>query len=219
MANARPLLPEIEELHRSACHVRPSARCLINSRCILFPDLCFFTFVPQARQQTYEDPKTGYTVFTAFSHLTRGDCCGSACRHCPYAHFACARPPAQRNGIDAPTLCRAARKKSKLPAAPQRPIELLLWTCDAPAALAWLGANRRSPDSDLETDVILLVPFDGAGASALPAVFANGGRSLETAIKHARRLGTDMLAVPLASSVCNCFFCCRHVVLRAHGQS
>ncbi len=198
-----------------------SACCLINRAALSFLTYVSSLLNPvvlcQARQQTYDDPATGYTVFTAFSHLTRGDCCGSACRHCPYAHFGCARPPAQRNGIDAPTLCRAARKKSKLPAAPQRPIELLLWTCDAPAALAWIGANRHSPNSDLETDVILLAPFDGADASALPATFANGGRkSLETAIKHARRLGTDMLAVPLASSVCSNLVCCRHLVLRVH---
>ncbi|KAJ8903507.1 hypothetical protein NDN08_004613 [Rhodosorus marinus] len=48
---------------------------------------------------TYIDPKTGYTVFSAFAHLARGDCCGVTedlesekgyarshrCRHCPYA--------------------------------------------------------------------------------------------------------------------------------------
>ncbi|KAI8517860.1 hypothetical protein Bbelb_038770 [Branchiostoma belcheri] len=35
-------------------------------------------------QDTYVDPETGYTVFTRLSHLRRGTCCGSACRHCPY---------------------------------------------------------------------------------------------------------------------------------------
>mmetsp|Transcript_37057 Transcript_37057/g.147885 ORF Transcript_37057/g.147885 Transcript_37057/m.147885 type:complete len:292 (-) Transcript_37057:1747-2622(-) len=48
---------------------------------------------------TYIDPKTGYTVFSAFAHLERGHCCGVSedlesekgyarshrCRHCPYA--------------------------------------------------------------------------------------------------------------------------------------
>lgn len=50
---------------------------------------------------TYIDPETGYTVFTFFAHLKRGDCCGvkpreeigedgksyeriHRCRHCPY---------------------------------------------------------------------------------------------------------------------------------------
>ena len=26
----------------------------------------------------------GYTVFTAWYHLKRGECCGNGCRHCPY---------------------------------------------------------------------------------------------------------------------------------------
>ncbi|MDZ4666249.1 MAG: DUF5522 domain-containing protein [bacterium] len=29
--------------------------------------------------------ENGYTVFTAAYHLNRGYCCGSGCRHCPYA--------------------------------------------------------------------------------------------------------------------------------------
>ncbi|GAB0496510.1 hypothetical protein MMPV_007822 [Pyropia vietnamensis] len=45
-----------------------------------------------AGEATYEDPATGYTVFTAVAHLARGRCCGIVdgarahrCRHCPYA--------------------------------------------------------------------------------------------------------------------------------------
>jgi len=32
----------------------------------------------------YADPVTGYGVFTAPALLRRGECCGLACRHCPY---------------------------------------------------------------------------------------------------------------------------------------
>lgn len=32
----------------------------------------------------YLDPITGLFVFTAAHHLTRGTCCNSGCRHCPY---------------------------------------------------------------------------------------------------------------------------------------
>jgi hypothetical protein len=35
-------------------------------------------------EDTYIDPETGYTVFTAEYLLDRGYCCGSGCRHCPY---------------------------------------------------------------------------------------------------------------------------------------
>lgn len=33
----------------------------------------------------YRDPVTGYTVFTAAFLAARDYCCGSGCRHCPYA--------------------------------------------------------------------------------------------------------------------------------------
>ncbi|XP_006834239.1 PREDICTED: uncharacterized protein C1orf53 homolog [Chrysochloris asiatica] len=37
-----------------------------------------------AGQLTYVDPATGFVVLTQLAHLQRGECCGSACRHCPY---------------------------------------------------------------------------------------------------------------------------------------
>lgn len=40
----------------------------------------------QQGQMTYEDPSTGFTVFTELSHLKRGTCCGNQCRHCPYGY-------------------------------------------------------------------------------------------------------------------------------------
>ncbi|MFM6927869.1 MAG: DUF5522 domain-containing protein [Bdellovibrio sp.] len=33
---------------------------------------------------TYLDPVTGYVVLTRLSHLQRGSCCQSGCRHCPW---------------------------------------------------------------------------------------------------------------------------------------
>ncbi|KAH3791965.1 hypothetical protein DPMN_145454 [Dreissena polymorpha] len=32
----------------------------------------------------YVDPQTGYSVMTRLAHLQRGQCCGNACRHCPF---------------------------------------------------------------------------------------------------------------------------------------
>ena len=39
-----------------------------------------------AGERIYRDPATGYVVMTELEHLRRGDCCGSACRHCPFGH-------------------------------------------------------------------------------------------------------------------------------------
>ncbi len=38
----------------------------------------------RAGQPTYRDPSTGLSVLTAATHLARGECCESGCRHCPY---------------------------------------------------------------------------------------------------------------------------------------
>jgi hypothetical protein len=38
-----------------------------------------------AQSEMYCDPKSGLYVFTEFSHLKRGVCCGKSCRHCPCA--------------------------------------------------------------------------------------------------------------------------------------
>jgi len=37
-----------------------------------------------AGEDGYLDPRTGYFVFTAPFLVSRGFCCGSGCRHCPY---------------------------------------------------------------------------------------------------------------------------------------
>jgi hypothetical protein len=37
-----------------------------------------------ASEPGYEDPGTGYFVFTARYLAERGTCCDSGCRHCPY---------------------------------------------------------------------------------------------------------------------------------------
>jgi hypothetical protein len=37
-----------------------------------------------AGESTYRDPTSGLMVLTAATHLARGTCCESGCRHCPY---------------------------------------------------------------------------------------------------------------------------------------
>ena len=57
MSLSKQAIADIEEVHQKAC-----AEC----------------------KETYIDPATGYSVFTAYSHTKRGKCCGSGCRHCPF---------------------------------------------------------------------------------------------------------------------------------------
>ena len=37
-----------------------------------------------AGRETYNDPASGFRVFTARYLWDRGHCCDSGCRHCPY---------------------------------------------------------------------------------------------------------------------------------------
>lgn len=39
----------------------------------------------EAGDATYEDPVTGYSVFTADFLRSQGNCCDRGCRHCPWA--------------------------------------------------------------------------------------------------------------------------------------
>jgi Family of unknown function (DUF5522) len=39
----------------------------------------------EAGADTYRDPATGLSVFTAQFLADRGTCCDTGCRHCPYA--------------------------------------------------------------------------------------------------------------------------------------
>ncbi|KAK7502588.1 hypothetical protein BaRGS_00006163 [Batillaria attramentaria] len=43
-----------------------------------------FPLFYKAGEEFYTDPSTGYQVMSRLAHLQRGDCCGNACRHCPY---------------------------------------------------------------------------------------------------------------------------------------
>lgn len=58
--------------------------------------------------KAYEDPTSGFSVFTELFHLQRGKCCGSKCRHCPYGWENVAREdirrPAQAKSGDRATI-------------------------------------------------------------------------------------------------------------------
>lgn len=53
---------------------------------------------------SYIDPTTGYHVLTHDTLLKQGNCCGNACRHCPYAHIAVDEDQAQSPTMQSPVL-------------------------------------------------------------------------------------------------------------------
>ena len=56
--------------------------------------------------KAYEDPATGFNVFTELFHLQRGKCCGNQCRHCPYGWANVSHPsrPARVKSEDRPSI-------------------------------------------------------------------------------------------------------------------
>jgi len=89
-------------------------------------------------QELYIDPLSGLSCFTAYAHLKRGECCGKACRHCPYGHFN-AVPRARKNALE-----RAVLLRGRQPSAFDKRV-VLVWegsVLDA-AALAPLRSQAK----------------------------------------------------------------------------
>ena len=59
-------------------------RTYINSDVHAATEVAHIVAAVRAGEQMYPDPKTGLWVLTAATHLARGSCCNSGCRHCPY---------------------------------------------------------------------------------------------------------------------------------------
>jgi diphthamide synthase (EF-2-diphthine--ammonia ligase)/ABC-type Fe3+-hydroxamate transport system substrate-binding protein len=78
--------PQSSVLSPDAANVTSAVGCSKDSD----PDMEDFDTLHQAAcragQMSYIDPATGYSVFTELAHQARGKCCGSGCRHCPFAH-------------------------------------------------------------------------------------------------------------------------------------
>ena len=131
-----------------------------------------------AGKETYEDPATGYSVFTSLAHQSRGKCCGSGCRHCCFDHA---------NVRD------KARKIS-------RPAWLLAPAPDVASAavLFWSGgkdsflALRKLLADESEPEIILLTTFDASERRV-----AHQDVDIASIVRQAEHLGLPLLGVPL----------------------
>ena len=139
---------------------------------------------------SYLDPVTGYSVMTAVAHKRRGKCCGSGCRHCPYAHA----------GVPAAQLAR--RMQPRLLCEPEgglHPdgVELLFWSSskDSFLALRALLAAAPGPAAERRRRVVLLTTHDVDSG-----IIAHQDVHIDQARRQAQHLGVALLAVPLPRS-------------------
>jgi len=156
-----------------------------------------------AGKDTYKDPASGYTVFTEAAHLKRGYCCGSRCRHCPFAHAAVdtSKLGARQKSITQTTLIRAKRtacqeRQQKLDpmstASPPVPLDIISWSGGKDSYLTLLSLVERDPSHQ----PMLLTTFDReTGRLALP------GLSIDDILTQATHLQLDLLAVPMGNGV------------------
>ena len=172
------LSPDLEELHLVAC---------------------------AAGQETYVDPASGYTVFTAFAHWKRGKCCGSACRHCPFGHVNAPRDSrkALQLNSSALLLSQTGAWRWRLPVVATNGgcgcRALLLLDCERGEAslrdyltTTLGGASSHSPFT------AVMATFDSADA-ARPLLTPVGDlHTLDDAMDLARGLGMNVLAVAVA---------------------
>ena len=129
-------------------------------------------------EMTYLDPDTGYRVFTALALRKRGECCGCACRHCPYGHEQV--PDAERKSLrHDPWLELHSRLSDEC--------DVLSWSGGKDSYLALLRLaeeNRR--------EVVLLTTFDGRSGQV-----AHQDVHIDDVRDQARSLSINLLLTPL----------------------
>lgn len=141
-----------------------------------------------AGQMSYRDPATGYSVFTEVAHLTRGKCCGSGCRHCPYAHENVKDKAAK---IQQPAfLYQAVNDKDDLFNVRHGNIRVLFVSGGKDSFLA-IRANVRQA-ACTKFGLVLLTTFD-----ATSRIIAHQDISIDKVVQQAAHLNISLVGVPM----------------------
>ena len=125
-------------------------------------------------ENTYRDPDTGYLVFTAHALKTRGYCCNSGCRHCPYKDV-------EKFSAE------QARWLTELRPEPGKPSVLLFWSGGKDSFLAYRALARKE-----DRQIVLLNTFD-----ADSGMIAHQDIHSEVVAEQAGHLGLPVIGVPL----------------------
>ena len=135
------------------------------------------------RDNFYTDAASGLMVMTRLAHESRGRCCGSGCRHCPYAHERV--PAARRAAAIANPAWLAAPEKGAFSGAAR--VTVLFWSTGKDSFLA-LRALRRAAQGP----IVLLTTFDAQSRR-----IAHQETHIGDAVAQAAALAAPLLGVPL----------------------
>ena len=134
-------------------------------------------------ESSYTDPDSGYHVFTAFGLQQRENCCGSGCRHCPFAHE---NVPTDRRALKA----QQPSWLTDTPPPSDGPVDLLFWSGGKDSFLTLRALQRTQPGNR----VVLVTTF-----CANERRVAHQELELDSIIRQADHLELPLLGIPLHS--------------------
>ena len=155
----------------------------------------FYTIHRQAcdaGQMSDIDPVTKYMVFTELAHQARGKCCGSGCRHCPYAHKN-VKSDKKGQKIQQPAVLYSATEDSYFSVA-QNPdhVKVLFDSGGKDSFLAIRAMIREAQSQHQPFGLVLLTTFDSESR-----IIAHQDISIDVIIQQARHLDISLIGVPM----------------------
>jgi len=164
-----------------------------------------------AGERTYRDPATGFHVFTAVAHVQRGKCCGSGCRHCPFAHANVVGVANKAERIQQPAFLYESpalfetnndnnnNNNNNKDDTTTKMIQVLFFSGgkDSFLALRALAKSRAEQQlgddgGDLRNDLVLLTTFDTSTRK-----IAHQDVPIATVVRQAQHLDFSLVGVPL----------------------
>mmetsp|Transcript_35266 Transcript_35266/g.33493 ORF Transcript_35266/g.33493 Transcript_35266/m.33493 type:complete len:752 (-) Transcript_35266:65-2320(-) len=171
---------------------------------------------------TYEDPETGYQVFSVLAAQKRGKCCGNKCRHCPFGHYNVKEEDRQSsavNRITQPTLLRAVggkrvkrgtmnddiysmviQKEATEEETMETMVDVMFWSGGKDSYLSLLLLEQLHIRNNSNRKIVLLTTFEG---SSPDGEIAHQGLYCKDIMNQAKLLGLDLCLVPLETGASN----------------
>lgn len=129
----------------------------------------------------YLDPDSGFHVFTEVGLNERVKCCGSGCRHCPFAHENVPESKRARNINQASWLTPSGDFA--------KPVDALFWSGGKDSFLTLLALQR---DAAKDHQFVLVTTFDAAERQV-----AHQELGIADIIRQAQYLKLPLLGIPL----------------------
>lgn len=143
----------------------------------------------QEGKLTYDDPETGYMVFTELAHKKRGFCCGSGCRHCPFSHE---NVGDKSKKIQQPAIMYQQSSNADMFSLTENASVKVLFHSGGKDSFLTIRAMARSHRKDGPFGLVLLTTFDSTSRN-----IAHQDIPIDDVVRQAKHLDITLLGVPL----------------------